>query len=75
MPPIINGPEYEKSVSQQEFLGEETSEARRRSLEHRQRCRHLPPLQKGEAERLVAEFLATRGGATLCPPAYLIPVR
>jgi hypothetical protein len=57
------------------ILEEGVSEARRRSQEHRQRCRHLPPLQKGEAERLIAEFLATRGSVTVCPPAYLLPVR
>ena len=71
MPSIIDVPAY----AQPEFPGEDASEARRRSLEHRQRCRLLPPLQKGEAERLVAEFLATRGSVTVCPPAYLVAVR
>jgi hypothetical protein len=71
MPSIIDTPAY----GAQEFPGEDISEARRRSQEHRQRCRHLPPLQKGEAERLIAEFLATHGSVTMCPPAYLVPVR
>jgi hypothetical protein len=33
---------------------------------HRRRCMSLPPLQAGEAERLMAEFLATRG-VSVCP--------
>ena len=71
MPSIIDAPTH----GAQDFPGEDTSEARRRSQEHRQRCRQLPPLQKGEAERLIAEFLAARGNVTVCPPAYLVPVR
>ena len=49
--------------------------ARERSLAHVQRCRRLPPVSASEAERLVAQFLAKRGGVTQCPPAYLAPVR
>ena len=41
---------------------------------HRQRCRALPPLRRGEAEQLVAKFLAERE-VTQCPPAYLVPIR
>jgi hypothetical protein len=47
---------------------------KRKVAEHRQRCNTLPPLRRGEAERLVAEFLRTRGGVTICPPAYAAPV-
>ena len=50
----------------------DAKEAKRRVLEHCERCRDLPPLQKGEAERLVAEFLAKRE-VTVCPRAYLVP--
>ena len=39
---------------------------------HRRRCKSLPPLQAGEAERLMAEFLATRG-VTACPTRYAVP--
>jgi hypothetical protein len=46
------------------------SEEKRRIVEHCKRCRDLPPLQKGEAERLVAEYLATRD-VTVCPVAYV----
>jgi hypothetical protein len=41
--------------------------------EHRLRCRTLPPMMAGEAERLVADFLATRD-ITACPPRYAAPV-
>ena len=41
--------------------------------EHRLRCKKLPPMQSGEAERLVADFLATRD-ITACPPRYAAPV-
>jgi hypothetical protein len=47
---------------------------KRKVAAHRQRCNTLPPLQRGEAERLVAEFVRTRGGVTICPPAYAAPV-
>jgi hypothetical protein len=36
---------------------------------HRRRCKSLPPVQTGEAERLVAEFLATKR-ITACPTRY-----
>jgi hypothetical protein len=36
---------------------------------HRRRCSNLPPLQTGEAEKLVAGFLAARG-VTPCPTRY-----
>ena len=41
--------------------------------EHRLRCKKLPPMRSGEAERLVADFLATRD-ITACPPRYAAPV-
>jgi hypothetical protein len=40
---------------------------------HRLRCRSLPPLQPGEAERLLAGFLAIRE-VTACPTRYAAPV-
>jgi hypothetical protein len=40
---------------------------------HRRRCKSLPPVQTGEAERLVAEFLATKG-ITACPTRYVARV-
>jgi hypothetical protein len=42
---------------------------------HAQRCQALPPLRPGEAERLVAEYAARRGGVTKCPAAFLIPIQ
>lgn len=41
--------------------------------EHKQRCRGLPPLAVGDAERLIAEFLVARG-VTQCPPRYSVSV-
>ena len=40
---------------------------------HRLRCRHLPPMKSGEAERLVAAFLAAHS-VTACPKRYAAPV-
>jgi len=40
---------------------------------HRLRCKSLPPIQNGEAELLVAGFLATRD-ITICPARYAAPV-
>jgi hypothetical protein len=40
---------------------------------HRRRCKSLPPMQPGEAERLLAGFLATRT-VTTCPTRYAAPV-
>ena len=43
------------------------------ALAHRRRCRTLPPVQPGEAERLMADFLATKG-VTACPTRYAAPI-
>jgi hypothetical protein len=43
------------------------------ALAHRKRCKSLSPIQYGEAERLIANFLATRG-VTACPTRYLAPI-
>lgn len=40
---------------------------------HRRRCRSLPPVQAGEAERLMADFLANRS-ITACPTRYAAPI-
>jgi hypothetical protein len=40
---------------------------------HRRRCKSLPPMQNGEAERLVADFLA-RKAITACPTRYAVRV-
>ena len=41
---------------------------------HRLRCRHLPPMRDGEAERLKAAFLATRH-ITDCPTRFAVPTQ
>lgn len=41
--------------------------------QHRRRCEKLPALQDGEAENLVAVFLAARS-VTVCPARYVAPV-
>lgn len=46
----------------------------RRIREHAHRCESLPPLKPGEAERLVAEYAAKRGGFTQCPTVFLLAV-
>ena len=40
---------------------------------HRLRCKSLPPVRAGEAERLVAAFLADKS-ITMCPTRYAAPV-
>jgi hypothetical protein len=40
---------------------------------HRRRRKSLPPVRHGEAERLMADFLATRG-VTACPTRYAAPI-
>jgi hypothetical protein len=52
-----------------DYHGALTPEARA----HRLRCKSLPSIQAGEAERLVAGFLAT-SSVTACPPRYAAPV-
>jgi hypothetical protein len=52
-------------------------EMRERQLKiaaHRERCHSLPPPSRAEAERLIAEFIAARGGVTQCPVAYAVAV-
>lgn len=47
----------------------------RKRAERIRRCRALPPPRPGEIEALVAAFVATNGGVTKCPPAYVVPVQ
>ena len=44
-----------------------------RARAHRLRCKSLPPMQPGEADRLLAGFLATRN-VTACPTRYAAPI-
>jgi len=46
----------------------------RHRIAHMERCRALPRMQPGEAERLMAAFIASRG-ITQCPPAYVVAVQ
>jgi hypothetical protein len=43
------------------------------AIAHRRRCKALPPLQPGERERLLKEFLAVKT-VTICPPRYAAPL-
>jgi hypothetical protein len=51
------------------FFGAPTAKAHA----HRLRCKNLPAMQPGEAERLLAGFLATRS-VTTCPTRYAAPI-
>ena len=50
-------------------LGMPTPEAQARW----RRCKTLSPVQRGDTERLIADFMATRS-ITLCPARYAAPV-
>jgi len=43
------------------------------AIAHLRRCKSLPPVQPGEADRLVADFLAARS-ITVCPTRYAAPI-
>ncbi|HUB13198.1 MAG TPA: hypothetical protein VMB34_14705 [Acetobacteraceae bacterium] len=43
------------------------------ALQHRRRCERLPALEAGEADRLIANFLASNS-ITVCPARYVLPV-
>ena len=43
------------------------------ALAHLRRCTSLPPMQPGEADRLKADFLATKA-VTVCPTRYAVPI-
>lgn len=43
------------------------------SLARWRRCKDLSPVQRGESDRLMAEFMATRS-ITVCPVRYAAPV-
>lgn len=53
-------------ILHQQIRSPERRAAARKAYEHAQRVSSLPPLGKGEAERLVGEFLSKRH-PTLCP--------
>jgi hypothetical protein len=57
------------TVAPARWSGALTAEA----LAHRRRCRGLPKVQPGEAERLIADFVATKG-VTACPTRYAAPI-
>jgi hypothetical protein len=40
---------------------------------HRRRCKSLPKVQPGEAARLIADLVATKG-VTTCPTRYAAPI-
>jgi hypothetical protein len=40
---------------------------------HGKRCRQLPPVRPGEAERLVSEFLSHHR-VTVCPTRYAVAI-
>jgi hypothetical protein len=40
---------------------------------HRRWCKSLPQVQPGVAERLIADFVATKG-VTTCPTRYAAPI-
>jgi hypothetical protein len=61
-------------MSQKESSLQTVLDKQRNAAAHRQRCRGLPPLRRGEAEQLVARFLADRQ-ITQCPTVYLVPIR
>ena len=65
-----NDPQRSAKVGLTEAQQQNIQAAKRRMW--RGKC-SLPPVTDAEAERLVAEFLATRG-ATLCPPAAAVDV-
>ena len=58
-------------ASRSSFAGETLSRIRA----HAERCSSLPALRPGEAERLVADYAAQRGGITRCPTVFLIPLQ
>ena len=59
----------------------QTHPSKSRSLEmmtpaaaaHWQRCKSLPPMRPGEADRLIADFLAAKS-ITVCPTRYAAPI-
>ena len=54
-------------------LGASFAAVAAKSHAHRLRCKNLLKMQTGEAERLLAGFLATRD-VTACPTRYAAPV-
>jgi hypothetical protein len=49
-------------------------EQHRKMQQHRERCRGLRPLARGEAERLVKSFMETGRTITACPTRYALPM-
>jgi hypothetical protein len=60
------------STEQRELL-EMQDEQRSRMRQHRERCRTLPPLARGEAERLLKAFVESGGTIKACPTRYALP--
>jgi hypothetical protein len=60
------------SADQQALLAAR-EEQHRKMRQHRERCRTLPPLARGEAERLLQSFIESGGTIKACPMRYLLP--
>lgn len=69
--PAAGGPTEGMRVMQEKsvFVGGLSLQA----LQHRRRCAKLPALRNGEAEDLVAAFLAAKS-ITVCPTRYVVPI-
>ena len=61
------------SAGQQELV-EMDEEQHRRMRQHRERCRALPPLARGETERLLKAFVEAGGTIQACPTRYALPM-
>jgi len=60
------------SADQQALLAIE-DEQHRKVRQHRERCRTLPPLARGEAELLLQPFIESGGTIKACPTRYVLP--
>ena len=61
------------SAEHQELV-EITEEQHRKMRQHRERCRALPPLARGETERLLKAFVEAGGTIKACPTRYALPM-
>jgi hypothetical protein len=60
--------------AEQQGLIEISEEQHRKMRQHRERCRALPPLARGESERLLKAFVESGGTIKACPTRYALPI-
>jgi hypothetical protein len=63
---------FRKTVTRRDVASSEEEQLHQGNVDDRQRCRARMAIPESEMNRMIADFLAAHGSATVCPPAYAV---